>query len=529
MSNRIIRAASRSGGALWVADAVIAVALAAALSCAVTAAQHAERSAFILSLGGLCGAAILRAALQVVAAVDGQRAAERAKAAWRARVWPAALTMPPGDRTMLGEAVADGVDRIEDLNGYHAQFLPLRFAAVAAPLLIALAAAPASWVAAAILIGTLIPFGFGMALAGTAAARAAHRQLEALGRLSGLFVDRVRALPVIVGFGAQDRVSRHLEQATRDVAVRTLAVLRVAFVSGAVIEFFAALSVALVAVYCGFNLLGLLPFPAPETLTLGQALFVLVLAPEFYLPMRRLAAAYHDKQTGEAAMERLDMRAAPTATVRREPLVAPPAISFDHVVITRGDARIGPLSFSVPAGAMTAIRGPSGAGKSSILHALLGLAPLASGRILVDGEEAAPGLLPGRIGWAGQSVALLPGTLADNIRAACPSADDAVVEAAARRAGLGPLIAARGQGISLPLDHRGSGLSGGERRRIGIARVLLKDAPLWLLDEPTADLDMFSAASIAETLKAAAKGRTVLLATHSAELAALAGEEIVLA
>ena len=291
---------------LWLAGGAGAIAMAAALACAAHFGLAASsREGLLTSLAALTIAAALRASVQVVATGSGQKAAVAAKHGWRLRAFAAVLTASAGSRTMLGEQVADATDRIEDLDGYHARFLPLRFAAVATPLLIAAAAAAASWVAAAILVATLAPFALGMILAGTAASRVAARQLDILGRLSGLFIDRVRALPVIISFGAQERISRHLAGATQEVAKRTLAVLRVAFLSSAVLEFFAALSVALVAVYCGFSLLGLLPFPAPEKLDLGRALFVLVLAPEFYLPMRRLAAAYHDKQIGEAAMERL--------------------------------------------------------------------------------------------------------------------------------------------------------------------------------------------------------------------------------
>jgi ATP-binding cassette subfamily C protein CydD len=473
---------------------------------------------------------LLRAAVQFQATRAGQRAAQAAKSAWRARTNRPLLQAASDSRTMVGEQIADAVDRIEDIDGYHARFLPLRRAAVFAPLLIAAAAAFGSPVAAAIMIVTLLPFVVGLALAGSASSAAAARQFEALARLSGLFVDRVRALPIIIGFGAEDRITRQLGGATAEVADRTMAVLRVAFVSSAIIEFFAALSVALVAVYCGFNLLGLLPFPAPEALDLGQALFVLALAPEFYLPMRRLAAAYHDKQTGTAAMERLSALAAPEppAGVSALPPGAPPHICFEALVIDYGDHRIGPVSFDVPAAAMTAISGPTGSGKSSLLSALLGLAPIGGGVIRVDDHADGIAALDGQIGWAGQVTALLPGSIAANIAVARADATTAEIALAAEKAGLGALIASRPAGIDTQLDHRGSGLSGGERRRIGIARVLLKDAPLWLLDEPTADLDADAAADIEAILRDAGRGRTVIVATHSTSLAASADAHVVL-
>lgn len=517
----------------WLADTMGAIlfALGLALFVASPAIGQDAMGQMVPWLAALLGGTILRVGAQWLAGHDGQRAAAMAKAAVRAPLLIRLLGQPPARHAMLGEAMADVTDRVEDMHGYHARFLPLRRAAVLSPLLIAVAAAFASPVAAAIMLATLLPFVIGMALAGMAAGRAARAQLDSLGRLSGLFVDRVRALPVILGFGAQDRILRQLAATTTEVAERTIAVLRVAFLSGAVLEFFAALSVALVAVYCGFNLLGLLPFPVAERLSLAQALFVLALAPEFYLPLRRLAAAYHDKQLGEAARERLaaptmDDRASATAM---KPLANPPAILFDGVVIAHQDRDIGPFSFLVPAGQVTALTGPTGVGKSSLLHALLGQTTIRSGAILIDGEPLPDGGLRGSVSWAGQGVALIPASIADNIRLAAPDADDAALSVAIEGAALDSLIASRNKGTAAMLDPSGSGLSGGERRRIGIARALLRDAPLWLLDEPTADLDEAMAAALTAHMIAASRGRTLLMVTHSAMAAALADHRVQLA
>jgi len=382
-----------------------------------------------------------------------------------------------------------------------------------------------------------------MALAGGAAADKSRRQFTALARLTGRFADRVRALPVVLAFGAEDREARALGVAADELATRTMGVLRVAFLSSGALEFFAALSVALVAVYCGFNLLHLLPFPVPEQLDLGRAFFVLALAPEFYAPMRRLAAAYHDKQAAETAADRLIALPAPTPVstmpaslpptprALRPDLPALPSVAFRSVAIRYPDAErcaVSDLSFDVPPGRIVVLSGPSGSGKTSALHLLLGLAPLVAGDVLIDGERLPPGgSLAPRASWAGQHPLIIAGTIRENLRLACPDATDDAIDCAVVQAGLRPMLMARGggrmaAGLDTRLDARGGGLSGGERRRLALARAMLKPAPILLLDEPTAHLDALSEIALVTTIAAACRGRTTLIATHSDRLAGIA-------
>lgn len=437
----------------------------------------------------------------------------------------------------IGQSATLAIDHVATIEGYETRFVPARTAAAAAPLVAVAIIACASPVAAAILIATLVPFILGMILAGTAARRASERQLEALGDLSALFVDRVRTLPILRHFAAEKRIARQVQLATRAVADRTVAVLRVAFLSSAVLEFFSALAVALVAVYCGFGLLGLLPFASPETLTLREAFFALAMAPEFYLPMRRLAAAYHDKQLGEAARKAIAAMPEVVAPIAAPALFA--GVEARDLVIAWPGRTVGPVSLAVGTTGLVALTGPTGSGKTSLLAAIAGqIVPSEGSLRFLSPEEA---LVPTRpenpfrkwegsssspIAWAAQHPLILPGTLRDNLALAAPNTTDAALLAAIDRVGLAPMLVQRGDGLDLALDHRGSGLSGGERRRLGLARALLADRPLLLADEPTADLDEAGAAAITELLRAVAAERAVIVATHDPRLIAAVDAEV---
>lgn len=483
-----------------------------------------ERGGTLLpSAASIAGGVLLRAAATCAVNRIAVSAARSAIQGRRAALWRQLLGGRLPRPVSSGESASLALDHTLAIENRDVRFAPVKTSAVIGPLVVALIVAPASWVASAIMLGTLLPFTLGMILAGTASRRAAERQLAALAALSGLFVDRVAHLPLIRHFGAEARIGRQVRTATGEVARRTISVLRTAFLSNAVLEFFSALSIALVAVYCGFSLLGLLPFPAPEKLTLVPAFFVLAMAPEFYLPMRRLAAAYHEKQLGEAAEQALAPFAS-TPAPDPEAAAAFDGLRVQHLVLSFPGLSVGPLDFALERCDLAALSGATGSGKTSTLAAIAGQLVPASGCIGSLSGEALP---HGGVAWAAQRPLLIAGTLGRNLALAAPCASEADILAVARRVGLGDVLARRG-GLALPIDHAGSGLSGGERRRIGLARAMLSGRPLILCDEPTADLDAESAAAVIALLDELSAERCILVATHDPALIRASRMEIAL-
>lgn len=442
----------------------------------------------------------------------------------------------PLDRSAPASGLAASVvaEQADMIVPYLARFQPARLKSTVVPLVIVAAVLPFSWMAALVLFisGPLIPIF--MALIGWRAQAASEKQLVKTGSLNAFLLDRLRGLATIRVLGAVDRTAIRLAEEADSLRRRTMAVLRIAFLSSAVLELFAALGVALMAVYVGFHLLGHLDIGAwGGQLSLAEGLFILLLAPAFFEPLRELAAVWHDRAAGEAALKALDElavkggvllgggdAAAPLAATRPPaPSVRVEAVSFTHA--GRTEPTLQAVSLAVAAGERVALLGPSGCGKSTLIALIAGLAAADGGRISIGGTELTAKTadrLRHSIAFVGQKPHIFAGSVAANIGLGRPGVDGVCLDKAMRTVSFEEI--ARHHGPS-PLGENGVGLSGGEVLRLALARAAAgEDAGLVLADEPTAHLDRQTAAGIVDGLMALSQGRTLIVATHDPLLAA---------
>lgn len=473
--------------------------------------------------------ALVRAGAQALETRAGFEAAARVKAHVRGEAARALAARGPAftERLETGAAGSALTDAVEKLEGYFGRYRPLMPVIAGAPILMVAAAFTQSWVVGMLFIVTAPLLPVFMAIVGGAAAAASKDQLAVLARLAGRFNDRLQSLALLNAFNAAPREREGLAAASEDFRQRTMKVLRLAFLSSAILEFFAALSVAAIAIYVGFSLLGEMPFDTGETVTLREGLFVLILAPEFYMPLRRLSAAYHDRADAEAAAGALKpLLEYPQSGLSRVTIVpfhTSPSLDLSRVSCTYEGGRKGlnPVTLSIPAGRLSVLWGPSGSGKSTLLKILMGFAPLSSGEVRIDGE-AMDTPLAGRAGWIGQNPRLFHGSLRDNITLHDGSIPGEMIERAVVQAGVADFLVHLSDGLDTPLGERGFGLSGGQIQRVALARALARDLKLVLMDEPTAHLDGEAEARFLEALLSNKNGRTILIATHSPAVRAIA-------
>lgn len=432
-----------------------------------------------------------------------------------------------------GALAALATEKLDLLQPYLTRFAPARARVMLLPPLILIASATLSWAVALVLLvsGPLIPVF--QALVGMAAREASQRQMREIGSLNDLLVDRLSALADLRLLDAGTRVAAGFRAASERLRAETMAVLRIAFLSSAVLELFAAIGVAMVAVWCGFAVLDSIRWGSwGVPLGPAAALWLLLLAPEFFQPLRDLSAAWHDHAAAEAVAEEL---AALDAAARREmpgpggraiPLPGAATIRLAGVAVQRGTRRLAYPDLQIMPGETLALTGPSGAGKTTLLRLLAGLEAPDAGQIEVagrplDAEHA--DAWRARLGWMPQG----PWFLGESLRSNLTLGRGGDLAGAIAAAAAGPVVAALPRGLTTRLGERGAGLSGGEARRMALARALFARPDVILADEPTADLDAETAQAVTAGLLAeAGRGATLIVATHDARLAAALGRRV---
>lgn len=477
----------------------------------------------------------LRIAMGLAGELSATRAGEMGKHRLRQALIGDILTHSPNwtAARSSGALATAVIEHVEAMDGYLTRYLPAMAQAALLPLAFAAAMLPVDWMVALLLLiaAPLIPVF--MALAGWGAQAASERQAAALSRLSGYFADRLRGITTLRLFAREAAETDGVERASEELRIRTMRVMRIAFLSSAVLEFFGAIGVAGVALYVGLTLLHLVNLRIIP-LSLEAGLFCLLMAPEVFVPLRTLAAHYHDQAAAKAAvteletllgeLPRLEPKAAPQSLSRPRVEVIAPAVTLSGVYVASpaGTTVIQGLDLSLRPGGHVAILGPSGSGKSTLLSAIAGLAPY-RGSIRFDGQELReidPQSLRRCIGALGQRPTIFATSLGENIRLGRPHACPTSVQRAAGRAQVTEFAATLPQGLDTMLGEGGAGLSGGELQRIALARLYLLDRGLLLLDEPTAHLDSTTEADVLDGLCAFARERTMIVFTHSLAVAA---------
>ena len=435
-------------------------------------------------------------------------------------VGPATINQKPA-----GSWASIMLEQVENLHNFYARFLPQQSLSAIVPVVILIAVFPLNWAAGLILMITAPLVPLFMIIVGIAAADNSQKNMDTLSRLSAQFLDRLRGLETLRLFNRTSEQTEHIENATEDFRETTMDVLKLAFLSSAVLEFFTSISIALMAVYFGFSYLGQIEFGTYNApLTLFTGFFCLILAPEFYQPLRDLGAYYHDRAAGIGAADAIvDFLESDYLTVHQNEktisLESAVEISAENLVVlsTQGSALTKPLNFQIPANHNVALVGQSGAGKTSLMNVILGFLPY-EGSLKINGQELRESNLADwriHIAWVGQNPLLLQGTIKENLLLGDIQANDEEINQALMRS------QAKEFTDKLGLHHEikdgGLGVSVGQAQRLAIARALLRKGDLLLLDEPTASLDAQSENLVLQALNEASQHQTTLMITHRIE------------
>ncbi len=499
--------------------------------------DQAPRQELLPCFAVLCSVIIARALLAWGREISSQRASSRVRSSVRQQLLEQLNAHGPvyvkeKETAPLASTI---IERVEALHGYFANYLPQKSLAMIVPLMICLAAFSVSWVVGLIFVITAPLIPLFMIMIGRGAESLNQKNFQQLSRMSAHFLDTLQGLATLKLFHRSRDEAERIAAASESYRKGTMEVLRVAFLSSAVLEFLTSVAIAMTAVFLGLTYLNYLDFGLySRELTLQTGLFLLLLAPDFYQPLRELGTHYHARAEAlGAATELSAILAEPlrgqgeagTVSIRAGENIT---LTMNHVYHTfdqRQQSALQDLCLYVKAGEWLAIVGASGAGKSTLLNLLLGFLPLQQGEIFVNDQ---PLLMLNceewrrMIAWVPQNPTLFFASLGDNISMQDPDISAAQVSAAARQAGLTGLINQLPQGLETCIGEQGNQLSGGEARRVALARAFVREAPLVLLDEPTAGLDRENERLIMKSLQLLAQDKTVVMLTHRLDTAQLA-------
>ena len=420
-----------------------------------------------------------------------------------------------------GELATLTLEQTEALEGYFSRFLPQQLIVSILPLIIIAVVIPVNWVVAIIflLTGPLIPLF--MVLVGMGATTAHRNQFLALSRMSAYFFDRIQGLTTLKLFGQAETELDRVRNIATGFREKTMDVLRIAFLSSAVLEFFSAISVALVAVYVGLGLLGLITFGPAVDINLQEALFVLLLAPEFFSPLKQLAVNYHDKAAAIGAADQLlkILEQPENCHSDQQKGSSEFCIEFQNVSKSYQQKEIfKTLNIQIRAGEKIALTGQSGVGKTTLFNLLLGFEQVTKGKMFIHGEKVSQQLAEKNIAWAGQQATIFYASIQDNISLFNPDISLSQINAAANAAGVFQYSKLLDKGLQTLIGEKGYGLSGGQIQRIALARTFIKDAPIILLDEPTAHLDKENKSILLDMIDRLFKDKTLIIASHDPQV-----------